>query len=377
MNLSLHEGLFSTENALFKTIGQIFHPIFLLMGDLLAGIYAVIPNYALAIAVLTVVIMAALTPITVKSTKSMLAMQRLQPEMKKLQQKYKGPENREELNREMMRLYKENGTSPFGACLPSFLQMPFLIILYDLIGGLSNKTTGKHPVPAPRYISGNSELYHHLVSSGGKMISFGMDFSQEPFSHHSAWFLTIPYLLLIGAAMFLQYYQMKQMSNRNPQAAAANPQMQKMQKFFPIIFGFFYLRCPAGVTVYMLVSSAIRILTQDVMFRTGMVQVVGVEREIPGTSRTAISVKSKDKTAGVTKSAQEAKGSDGTQAQVSKSNGQVKKSSPGSAGKKPGGPTRQLGSSNTKGAKDDSEEQSASPAKVHPRSKSKRERKAR
>ena len=81
--------------------------------------------------------MLALTPVTVKSTKSMLAMQRLQPEMKKLQAKYKGPENRELLNQEMMKLYKENGTSPFGACLPSLLQMPFLIVLYSLIRGLS------------------------------------------------------------------------------------------------------------------------------------------------------------------------------------------------------------------------------------------------
>ena len=67
----------------------------------------------------------------------MLAMQRLQPEMKKLQAKYKGAENREQLkNAEMMKLYKENGTSPFGACLPSLLQMPFLIVLYSLIRGL-------------------------------------------------------------------------------------------------------------------------------------------------------------------------------------------------------------------------------------------------
>ena len=81
----------------------------------------------------------------------------------------------------------------------------------------------------------------------------------------------IPYLVLIGAAMFLQYYQMKQMNSRNPQAAAANPQMQTMQKFFPIIFGVIYLRVPAGATIYMVVSSAMRIGTQEVMFRTGMV----------------------------------------------------------------------------------------------------------
>jgi hypothetical protein len=92
--------------------------------------------------------------------------------------------------------------------------------------------------------------------------------------------LTIPYLVLIGAAMFLQYYQMKQMNSRNPQAAAANPQMQTMQKFFPIIFGVIYLKVPAGATIYMVVSSAMRIGTQEVMFRTGMVEPVAVEREI-------------------------------------------------------------------------------------------------
>ena len=57
-----------------------------------------------------------------------------------LQAKYKGPENRELLNQEMMKLYKENGTSPFGACLPPLLQMPFLIVLYSLIRDLSKTT---------------------------------------------------------------------------------------------------------------------------------------------------------------------------------------------------------------------------------------------
>jgi len=92
--------------------------------------------------------------------------------------------------------------------------------------------------------------------------------------------LTIPYLVLIAGAMFLQYYQMKQMNSRNPQAAAANPQMQTMQKFFPIIFGVIYLKVPAGATIYMLVSSAMRIGTQEVMFKTGMVAPVVHEREI-------------------------------------------------------------------------------------------------
>jgi YidC/Oxa1 family membrane protein insertase len=276
------------ENALFKSIGEIFHPLFELFGLILAGIYAVIPNYGVAIIGLTLVIMAALTPVTIKSTKSMLAMQRLQPEMKKLQAKFKGPENREQLNAEMMKLYKENGTSPFGACLPSLLQMPFLIVLYSLIRGLGYTVKGKHGkiIPEPRYIPTNSEMHSHLVASGGQMHWwFGMDLSASPFTHHGAnqAVLIIPYLVLIGMAIFLQYYQMKQMNSRNPQAAAANPQMQQMQKFFPIIFGVIYLRVPAGATIYMVVSSAMRIGTQEFMFRTGMVTPVGAtEREVGG-----------------------------------------------------------------------------------------------
>jgi YidC/Oxa1 family membrane protein insertase len=273
------------ENALFKSVGEIFHPLFELFGLVLAAIYHVWPNYAVAIIGLTVLIMLALTPITIKSTKSMMAMQRLQPEMKKLQAKYKGPENREILNQEMMKLYKENGTSPFGACLPSLLQMPFLIVLYSLIRGLSYTVKNKSGkiVAEPRYIPTNSRMHQDLVSTGGQMHSwFGMDLSSTPFTHHGAnqGLLMIPYLALIAIAIFFQYYQMKQMNSRNPQAAAANPQMQTMQKFFPIIFGLIYLRVPAGATIYMVVSSAMRIGTQELMFRTGMVTPMSTEREI-------------------------------------------------------------------------------------------------
>jgi len=279
---------FLAENALFKDIGEVFHPLFELFGLILAGIYAVIPNYGIAIIGLTLAIMVCLTPVTVKSTKSMLAMQRLQPEMKKLQAKYKGAENREQLNAEMMKLYKENGTSPFGACLPSLLQMPFLIVLYSLIRGLSYGITTKSGkfIPMPRYIPTNSQMHQNLVLNKGQMHWwFGMDLSSAPFTHHGTnqVLLTIPYLVLIGMAIFLQYYQMKQMNSRNPQAAAANPQMQQMQKFFPIIFGLIYLRVPAGATIYMVVSSAMRIGTQEIMFRTGMVTpVAAAEREIGG-----------------------------------------------------------------------------------------------
>jgi YidC/Oxa1 family membrane protein insertase len=380
---------FLAENSLFHLIGEIFHPIFELFGLILAGLYSVWPNYGFAIAGLTILIMLALTPVTVKSTKSMLAMQRLQPEMKKLQAKYKGAENREQLNAEMMRLYKENGTSPFGACLPSLLQMPFLIVLYTLIRGLSTTVThGQQYVNAagikttclsaicgaPRYIPTSSQMHHDLVVNKGQMHWwFGMDLSSYPFSHHGASqaLLTIPYLVLIAAAMFLQYYQMKQMNSRNPQAAAANPQMQTMQKFFPIIFGVIYLRVPAGATIYMVVSSAMRIGTQEVMFRTGMVSPVAVEREIGS----AKEEKEKPPPKPAAKPAKRSTATDGT----ALAKGTVPpKPGPGTNGRpntnangrKPGAGKR---AGNGKAAAADEE----SAPKSHPRSRSKRARKAR
>jgi YidC/Oxa1 family membrane protein insertase len=388
------------ENSLFKLVGEIFHPLFEFFGLILSGLYAVWPNYGFAIAGLTVLIMLALTPVTVKSTKSMLAMQRLQPEMKKLQAKYKGAENRELLNAEMMKLYKENGTSPFGACLPSLLQMPFLIVLYSLIRGLSNvvpkgqtytnvagatiKCTQKLGCAAPRYIPTSSQMHQALVNSHGQMHWwFGMDLSSLPLSHHafpgsaSQAVLVLPYLVLIGAAMFLQYYQMKQMNSRNPQAAAANPQMQQMQKFFPIIFGVIYLRVPAGATIYMVVSSAMRIGTQEFMFRSGMVTPVVHEREIGATKETKEKEKPAPKTAKKTSSA-----TDGTAAakatlppakSAAKTNGAKTNGRAPTNGRKPAAAKK---TTNGKATSDDDVEDAPEP-KVHPRSRSKRTRKAR
>jgi len=402
----LSHPLLGAENSLFHLIGQIFHPLFEFFGLILAGLYAVWPNYGFAIAGLTVLIMLALTPVTVKSTKSMLAMQRLQPEMKKLQAKYKGAENRETLNQEMMRLYKENGTSPFGACLPSLLQMPFLIVLYTLIRGLS--TTVSHgqkyidqaghyvacqrvACGAPKYIPTNSEMHNNLVASQGQMHWwFGMDLSSYPFSNHttdpfthivttsvSQAVLVIPYLVLIAAAMFLQYYQMRQMNSRNPQAAAANPQMQQMQKFFPLIFGLIYLKVPAGATIYMVVSSAMRIGTQEVMFRTGVVEPVAVEREIGSAKEDKPPPKPPPKQprrSGATDGTSTAKGTVAPDAKPNAKGNVAPKAGAGSNGR-----------SNANGRKPTARKANgksgadapAPPPKAHPRSRSKRARKTR
>jgi YidC/Oxa1 family membrane protein insertase len=253
-------------------VGSVFQPIFHIVGWLLALCYDLIPNYAVAIVLLTIIIMAVLTPFTIKSTKSMMAMQKLQPEIKKLQQKYKGAENRQTLNEEMMKLYREEGANPVGGCLPMLLQMPFLFILYSVIKGLANKVLlhGKL-VSAPRYIPTSSKMYLNLISSHGQIKAFGMDLNLKAFSVHSSFAAQVPFFVFVAVAVALQYFQMAQMSNRSKKSGTAIPSQQlMMQRFFPIIFAYFYLVIPAAVVLYMIISTVIRIITQDLMFRTGV-----------------------------------------------------------------------------------------------------------
>jgi YidC/Oxa1 family membrane protein insertase len=395
------------ENSLFHEIGEIFHPIFVLFATILAFIYGIVPNYALSIILLTIVVMAVLTPLTIKSTKSMLLMQELQPEVKKLQQKYKGAENREQLNQEMMRLYKEKGINPAGGCLPFLIQFPFLIVLYDVIRGLTNMTpaTKGHPSrPAPEYISHSSRLYKDLVHSGGHMYSFGMDLAAKPFSHHSSPAAYIPYFVLVIVAIGLQYFQMAQMTRRNPGAAQANKQMQTMQKFMPILFAYIYLIVPAAVVVYMVVSTIIRIATQDIIFRTGIVPAPAGQRRLPAETsdapagaaalgaapgpfarlREAREARDAQRSAEAGSGAKAASGSDGGGTASARGNGQaVRGQGRGQsqrAGQRAGSRNGKAGARRTPagsvtGKADGSG--GGAEAKPHPRSKSKRERKAR
>jgi YidC/Oxa1 family membrane protein insertase len=279
-----------------RFFGTIFQPIFHGIAWLLQYFYSWYPNYAFAIVLLTIVIMGVLTPLTVKSTKSMIAMQKLQPEIKKIQQKYKGPENRQLLNEEMMKLYREEGVNPVGGCLPMLLQAPFLFILYSVIKGLAFTVKNKAGkiVAAPRYIPHHGAMYWNLIHSGGQIKVWGMDLSLKPFpiSAHGTFLKALPFFVFVAIAVGLQYFQMAQLNNRNRKTGQAMPsQQQAMQRVLPLIFAFFYLAIPSAVVVYMIISTGIRIITQDIMFRTGVSnpnkgktidKVPEVEREIPG-----------------------------------------------------------------------------------------------
>src|SRR5438132_4163941 len=132
-----------------------FHAIAKPMASLLAFFYQLIPNYGVAIILLTVAVMIVLTPFTIKSTRSMLAMQRLQPELKRLQAQHKN--DRQALNEAMMAFYKEHNVNPLSGCLPMLLQMPVFFGLYEAIRGLT-----KNP---PHGVSHSSELFKALCGT--------------------------------------------------------------------------------------------------------------------------------------------------------------------------------------------------------------------
>ncbi len=282
---------------LASSLGKLVHPFFVAFAWALATFYSWIPNYAVAIALLTLAVMVIVFPITRRGTRSMMRMQLLAPELKKLQTRYKAPagattaerqELRASLNEEMMALYKENGVSPTGGCLPMFLQFPVFWILYSTIRGLTHVTVTKgvnHVVSqyctlvqhvqtcaSPLYLAKNTRMYQNIVHApiahGHAVLrAFHIDLADSVRTTGLSWGSKIPFIAMILVAIALQYIQMKQLSGRNPAAAQANPQMQQMQKVFPIIFGVIYIAIPAGVNVYFIVSSLFRIGQQEFMYR--------------------------------------------------------------------------------------------------------------
>ena len=236
-------------------LAWILDPIYNAMGSVLAFFYSVIASYGVAIGLLTVTVRIFLIPLTTKQVKSQQAMQRIQPELKRLQAKYKN--DRVKLNEEMMKFYKENKVNPLAGCLPILLQAPLFIVLYRLILDLSHDG-------GPKHVPKDSRLFTSLLESGGEMVSWGIDLSKSASSVSGG--KAVLYYLLIAITVATGYYQQRQMTSRLPKESI-NPQMQMIGKIFPGIIGLVSLSVPAGVVVYFIVSNFWQIGQQAVTFR--------------------------------------------------------------------------------------------------------------
>ena len=221
----------------------------------LEHIYAVVPNYGIAILILSLLWMIIIAPLTLKSTRSMLAMQKIQPELKKLQEKHKN--DKAAFAQAQMELFREHNVSPWGSCLPMLLPLPVFFALYRVIQGLGRTE--------PKYLSPSSRMYQDIVAAHGHLNAFGMDLSLNAFSHHANIWAAAPYWILVLVLAGTGYLQSSMMMSRNP-AAAQNPQMRLM-KYAPLLFAVFFIRFPAGVLLYYAMSNVCRIAQQDAMYR--------------------------------------------------------------------------------------------------------------
>lgn len=204
-------------------------------------------DWGLAILVLTVLVRLALMPLTVKQTKSMYELQRIQPKIKELQKKY--ADDKEKLQEETLKFYQDNKVNPFGGCLPMILQMPLLFALYQVLGG-----TEKAPGLMMKYLSQSGEI--------GKFLFIIPDIAKTPsmvFADKGLW-AALPYIVLValfGLSVWL------------PQALMPGDKQQKMiGAYMGAMMLFFGWSAPAGVLLYWDVSSIWGIAQQQIMMVT-------------------------------------------------------------------------------------------------------------
>ena len=200
-------------------------------------------SYGIDIILLTFVIKLLLAPLTHKSFVSMKQMQKLQPQMERLKEKFK--DDKEKLNKEIMELYRRNKVNPFGGCLPMVFQFPVFIGLYNAL---------RTPI----------EL-RHAPFLWIKDLS-RPDWESLPFTiagwPPSFWPTApsgIPVLtILMGASMFAQQWMTP---------SAGDPNQRKMMMLMPLMFTFMFVSFPAGLTVYWLVNNVLSIGQQYLINR--------------------------------------------------------------------------------------------------------------
>jgi YidC/Oxa1 family membrane protein insertase len=249
------------------------------LGAVLSFFYRYVPDYGLAVILLTLAIRVLLLPLAVKQIRSMQAMQAIQPKVKELQRKYKG--NRERMNQEMMALYKEHGVNPLSGCLPLLAQLPALFALYAILRFPVGLTHIPHndANPVVSIQSGDSRLYVDLLaqkthfvgtnllcsaSEAGQQVAVGdqgvpdakklkLDCGTNPASR-------IPYYVLIILMIGTTYYQQRQMQRATP--GGANQQQQMLTRIMPVFFGFIGYSFPAALVVYWTTTNLIQIVQQ-------------------------------------------------------------------------------------------------------------------
>jgi YidC/Oxa1 family membrane protein insertase len=256
--------------------------IFEIPAGLLSWFYGLTSNYAISIALIAVVVMAVITPLTLKSTKGMLEMQRLAPELRRLQQQYRN--DRTKLNEETMKLYQEHKVNPMSSCLPLLAQMPIFLIMFRVLSGLTYQPSAElaplaHAVLdaggegraeigfVPRYIAHGSDLFQSLIGQT-EMLSFGLDLAKSPAEALGESFGSgLIYALLIVALGGLYFLQQRMVAARAMVSPTMSPTQQKLMQYLPVVFAVFQVFFLTGLVIYYMAQAVLRIAQQAYITR--------------------------------------------------------------------------------------------------------------
>jgi YidC/Oxa1 family membrane protein insertase len=204
---------------------------------------------------LVLVIRAALIPVFVKQIKAQRGMQLLQPDLQKLQAKYKGKTDqlsRQAMAQEQMALYKKHGTNPFSACLPMLIQMPFFFALFQVLSGISN---------ANKNSTGIGAMTHDQVVQFDQSDIFGAPLSASLLhgGGGDAVAVAVLSILMIVAMTASQFITQKQIMAKNMSEAAMQSPFMRQQKILlyilPLVFGIGGINFPIGVLIYWTISN--------------------------------------------------------------------------------------------------------------------------
>ena len=250
---------------------------------LLAWFYGLTHNYIISIALIAVVVMAIITPLTLKSTKGMLEMQRLAPQMRKLQQEHRN--DRQKLNEEMMKLYQEHKVNPMSSCLPLLAQMPVFLIMFRILHGLTYTPSGPaapivntiyaaaNQTPpgelgfVPRYIAHTSELYTSLFGQT-EMNSWRLDLAKSPAEALGEGLSTgLIYALLVVLLAGLYFLQQRMVAARAAVSPTMSPAQQKLMQYLPVAFAVFQVFFLTGLIIYYMAQAILRIAQQAYITR--------------------------------------------------------------------------------------------------------------
>jgi YidC/Oxa1 family membrane protein insertase len=203
-------------------------------------------SWGLSIIALTIVVRAALIPLTLKQFKSMQRLQQLQPQIKAIQAKYKDDKQRQ--NQEMMKFYQENKVNPLGSCLPLVFQLPvFLALFYMLRTDLKRDICGQY---FPQFVE------THPAQTHGKTIT---DFTCDQIHSGSAQFGFIPDLTgkATGAVLvvLIVLYVGSQLASTLIATATADKNQRRLMLLLPVVFVVILYRYPAGLLVYWITTN--------------------------------------------------------------------------------------------------------------------------